>query len=120
MFLTRGPMPFEDIWRDFFGAVPSGTAAAAAATAATAGEPWRALFSLYTHPPPGFSYNGSSLFAGSEVAGRVVVRWGATTEVGAQGRAELLSLAAVAIPSYLPMCSLAEGQGSRGARRVEA
>lgn len=38
--------------------------------------PWETLFSLYAHPPPGFAYPNSSLFAGREVEGRAEVEWG--------------------------------------------
>lgn len=84
LFLTRGNMPLEQVWHAFLSAaaaattnasVGSGSAAAAAASSAPQ-TTWRSLFSIYTHPPPGFAYPPGSLFAGSEVEGRVEVQWG--------------------------------------------
>jgi hypothetical protein len=70
LFLTRGPMPMEPIWRCFLGD----------------GAAWQRLFSLYAHPPPAFSYPAASLFAGREVAGRVEVAWGQHSVVEAERR----------------------------------
>jgi hypothetical protein len=95
LFLTRGPMPLEPIWAEFLSAAAAalGSGAtslggdafsqedrAAAANSSISSTPavsaWQALFSLYAHPPPDFAYPPGSLFAGAEVHGRVVVKWG--------------------------------------------
>lgn len=68
MFLTRGPIPTEPIWRAFLGVGhPRGS--------------WQHLFPLYVHPPPGYTYPPGSLFEGREVEDRVVVEWGQHTLV---------------------------------------
>lgn len=126
MFLTRGDMPYEALWRAFLGGaseVVEAAAAAAAAEVATReseqqgdqGQPgsarssssggsstatlwqqlfgggrppdssaWQRLFSLYTHPSPGWSHPRSSLFAGHEVPCRHTVEWGNHSVVDAE------------------------------------
>ncbi|KAK9822232.1 hypothetical protein WJX81_002852 [Elliptochloris bilobata] len=99
MFLTRGAMPHESLWKVWLGAadgvLPRAAAAAAACgnrepscTAAArsallqGGDGARLrlrqhLFSLYIHPGPDDSgYGPTSLFHGRVVPNRVQVRWG--------------------------------------------
>jgi hypothetical protein len=66
LFISRGPMPHEAIWADFFRrADPS-------------------KYIIRTHPPPAFApYAESSVFYRSEVSktDRVLVEWGGMSEV---------------------------------------
>ncbi len=58
MFLTRGPMPMEDIWHEFFR--------------------WNAdptMYNIYVHPAPGYIYPNTSVFYGKEVKNRKPVKW---------------------------------------------
>ncbi len=66
LFLTRGPMPHEPIWHRFFNYRTS-----------------QLEYNIYVHPPKGFRYHSSSLFAGSTLpdALRIKVEWGGLTEV---------------------------------------
>lgn len=41
----------------------------------------RAHAQIYIHPPPGYSYAPSSIFAGMEVPNRVTVQWAQYTVV---------------------------------------
>lgn len=61
LFLTRGPMPLEAIWRDFLESCPI---------------PWETLFKVHVHLPEGKSYPKKSLFHGRETHERVHVQWG--------------------------------------------
>lgn len=64
LFLTQGrAVPLEPIWRLFLSSLDG------------AGG-WQAWFSVYSHPPPGATFPAGSLFAGTEVPGRVRVEWG--------------------------------------------
>ena len=87
LFLLRGPLPLEPIWRAFLqGAaalVPPELAAALRAdrTGSPGSNPveaWEALFALHAHPAPGYTFRPGSLLAGREVAEgrRVAVQWG--------------------------------------------
>ena len=98
MFLPRGPMLLEPVWRAFLSAPGLAWPASqmrgysadssssgshdGSGSSSTAGSSGRPLFSLYVHCPPGFAYPVGSLFAGHEIAERVAVRWGQSTEVG--------------------------------------
>ncbi|KAK9842052.1 hypothetical protein WJX81_006318 [Elliptochloris bilobata] len=66
-------------------------AAATAAVAAGEGAPGsvvdrQRLFSVYIHPPPGYSYSPGSVFAGLEVPNRVTVMWAQYSVVEAERR----------------------------------
>ncbi|KAI8109890.1 hypothetical protein M9434_001169 [Picochlorum sp. BPE23] len=61
LFLTRGPMPLEAIWRDFLESCPI---------------PWETLFRIHVHLPKGKEYPKKSLFHGRETDERVHVQWG--------------------------------------------
>ena len=65
LFLTRGPLPLEDIWREFFR--------------------WRgnsSLFTVYAHPHHGYRYPSTSFFHGKEVHSDVgKVKWGGLSQV---------------------------------------
>lgn len=66
LFLVRGHMPLEDIWREFFN--------------------WRAnssQYSIYVHPHANFKFPQTSFFFGKEVANRVDVKWGGMSQVRA-------------------------------------
>ena len=66
LFLTRGEMPLEDIWREFFH--------------------WRAdpsEYSIYIHPRIGFNYPITSFFYGKETAQREIAKWGGMSQVKA-------------------------------------
>lgn len=91
LFLTRGDLPHEPLWRSFLASASTAVNAAAAGAARTEAGPggagssggvaglgssWQALFTIYTHPPPGHSHPPGSLFAGHEVPGRATVAWG--------------------------------------------
>ena len=64
LFLTRGPMPLEPIWKQFL------------APFNTKWSTWEDFFSIYIHPAPGFSYPSSSLFSGHVVPNPVQAHWG--------------------------------------------
>lgn len=81
LFLTRGPMPFEPLWRAFLHAGAGGQGR------------WADLFAIYVHPPPDFAYPPGSLFHGREVPGRVAVEWGQHSVMEAERR--LVSAAAL-------------------------
>ena len=151
MFLTRGDLPYESLWRAFLdGASDVAGAAAAQAAAARAGgqlraqnrlandsssssgsgdgrshnrrllalweqlfggsrlpssSAWQQLFSLYTHPPPGWRHPRGSLFAGREVACRHAVEWGNHSVVDAE---RALLRAALANPANQRFVLLSE------------
>ena len=69
LFLTRGPMPMEPLWRRFF----------AWNTDAT-------QYNIYIHPPPGFSYPVHSIFHGKEIQNRSNVHWGSFGIIAAEVR----------------------------------
>lgn len=87
MFLTRGPMPLEPIWREFLEGDPAG-----------GGVHWSELFALHTHPAPGYEYPPASIFHGTEVAGRRRVVWGEHSVVTAE---RALIRAALVSPSTM-------------------
>jgi Core-2/I-Branching enzyme len=66
MFLSRGHIPLEDVWREFFG--------------------WNANsnhYSIYVHPQQGFKYHRTSFFYGKEISESHVVQWGGMGQVRA-------------------------------------
>lgn len=66
LFLTKGPLPLEDIWREFFH--------------------WRANsshYSIYVHAQHGYHYPPTSFFHGKIVPEQVKVQWGGMTQVRA-------------------------------------
>eukprot|EP00887_Chlorella_sp_A99_P004266 scaffold15.g4266.t1 len=75
MFLTRGDMPFEPLWRLFLQRLLPGARGDAS---------WRRFFSIYVHPAPGYFFPKGSLFAGREVPERINVTWGQHSVVDAE------------------------------------
>lgn len=66
LFLTRGIMPLEDIWREFFH--------------------WRVKpdeYSIYVHTHPGFSFPPTSFFYKRDIQNKVSPKWGSMSEVEA-------------------------------------
>lgn len=88
MFLTRGPMPLEPLWAQFFGSEPK-------ATTGTTSQP--RLASVYLHPSPDFDcakhFKPPSPFVGRCLPRALVVRtaWGSPALV--QAARNLLSYA---------------------------
>lgn len=87
LFLTIGSIHHDQLWRDWLDdAVNVLPARAVADTNKTSdllrsltedcgNQRWQALFSIYTHPKPQFNgFDEDSIFAGTEVGGRVEVR----------------------------------------------
>lgn len=72
LFLTRGPMPLESIWRDFLGVDSNYTPLENVATTAA----WQKYFSIYVHTAPGFKYPPESIFAPFTVKDPVQAQWG--------------------------------------------
>lgn len=72
MFLTRGPMPLEDIWKWFLGSETSSA--------------WTSYFSLYVHPAPDYTPEPTSFFAqfALPVKERVKIEWGQHSMVEAE------------------------------------
>ena len=148
MFLTRGDLPYEPLWRAFLDSASElgDTAAEMQAAAATAGagtgeqqgrqsQPdfggggssrntatlwqrlfggggrpadascWARLYSIYTHPAPGWSHPPGSLFAGHEVACRQAVEWGNHSVIDAE---RALLRAALADPANQRFALLSE------------
>lgn len=68
LFLTRGWLPYEPVWRAFLSSVP--------ALGKGSNQGWQQLFSLHVHLPPNHFFNSESLFLGYEVAERIEVEWG--------------------------------------------
>jgi len=66
LFLVRSAIPTEPIWRAFFAGAP------------------RDRYGIYSHPRPGYAFAAGSLFAGTEVANRSSVSWGAVTVARAE------------------------------------
>lgn len=66
LFVVRGHMPLEDVWREFFGF--------------QADEKY---YSIYVHPHHGFKYHKTSFFHGREVKERQNVKWGGMSQVRA-------------------------------------
>ena len=76
LFLTRGAMPLEPLWRLFLlGSAEAAEPAAALRPRQRQQQQRHPLFSIYIHPPVGYAYPPSSLFAGHEVPLRVEVHW---------------------------------------------
>ena len=66
LFLVRGHMPLEEIWREFFNFHAN-----------------QSHFSIYVHPHHGFKYHKSSFFYGKEIEGTQNVKWGGMSQVRA-------------------------------------
>ena len=95
-------MPYEPAWQAFLDSATAAVQAAAVEAAAAGGAlgrrggpdggssvdasayDWRKLFSVHTHPPPGWSHPAGSVFAGHEVAGRAWVQWGNHSMIDAE------------------------------------
>lgn len=80
MFLTRGPMPLELVWRRFFAAAALVRHAPVLSdgpqdSRLTGVIAQQLLFTVYLHPPPNFTYTRHSIFFGREVPNRVKVQW---------------------------------------------
>lgn len=85
LFLSRGDLPYEPLWRIFLGSATTALRRGAPSKGMLGGllsdggsgsADWRQLFNVYTHLPPGHAHPAGSLFAGHEVPGRVAVQWG--------------------------------------------
>lgn len=71
LFLTRGPMPLELIWKRFLGK----------------SEDWERLFLVLVHAPPGYEYSKESVFYKREIKNPVPdVHWGQHSVVEAERR----------------------------------
>ena len=71
LFLTRGPMPLESIWRRFLGK----------------SDDWERLFLVLVHAPPGYEYSKESVFYKREIKNPVPdVHWGQHSVVEAERR----------------------------------
>jgi Core-2/I-Branching enzyme len=66
LFLVRGHVPLEDIWREFFN---------------FKADPQH--YSIYIHPHHGFKYPKTSFFHGKEIPNTQNVKWGGMTQVKA-------------------------------------
>eukprot|EP01038_Epipyxis_sp_PR26KG_P008143 gene8143-11022_t len=62
--MTRGAMPLEDIWREFF---------------RWRGDP--SLYSIYVLPHHGYKYPPTSIFFGKEIENLETVKWGGMSQV---------------------------------------
>jgi hypothetical protein len=80
LFLTRGPMPLESIWRDFLGVDSQYTPSKDGTTTAA----WQKYFSIYVHTSPGFNYSSNSIFAPFTIKNPVQAKWGDHTIVDAE------------------------------------
>lgn len=90
LFITRAPMPLEPLWAVFLSAAATIAPAqpdtrSSAGAGPNASNASSSLFSVYIHPPPGYSYPNGSAFAGREIPERVMVRWRHSTEVSSFG-----------------------------------
>lgn len=104
LFLTRGEMPLELLWRAFLRPVRVPLDLHVATTAphaphaggggGTVELAWHHLFSIYVHPGVNYSYPEGSMFAGHEVEDRVEVKWGMHSVVSQ-----------LALPIFLPCMS---------------
>ena len=81
LFLTRGAMPLEPVWRLFLGA-EAAEQAALRPRQRRRQQQQHPLFRWYIHPPVGYKYPPGSLFAGHEVPLRVEVHWAQHSMVG--------------------------------------
>ena len=91
LFLTRGPLPLEDIWREFFR--------------------WRgnsSLFTVYAHPHHGYRYPSTSFFHGKEVHSDVgKVKWGGLSQVCLfRALDNFILLPAIAVRKFCACCFL--------------
>lgn len=64
LFMARGHMPLEDIWREFFGFQANAS-----------------HYSIYVHPHHGFKYHKTSFFYGREIPHIENVKWGGMGQV---------------------------------------
>ena len=89
LFLTRGPLPLEDVWREFFR--------------------WRANsshYSVYVHPHHGYTYPPSSFYYQKEVRSlEKQVKWGGMSQVRAM---RTLTEAALKDPDNEWFCLMSE------------
>lgn len=127
LFLTRGNLPYEPVWRAF---LESATAAVQlAAPPGVSPADWRQLFSLYSHLPPGHTHPAGSLFEGHEVPDRAGVQWGDHSMVSGRqplraswvhppAACRLGPLAALASHSPLPRWLLLQMDAERALLRV--
>ena len=70
LFLTRGPMPLEPIWREFLHVDPNYL------PTKNGKATWQKYFSMYVHTNPGFKYPRTSLFAPFTIAKPIAAKWG--------------------------------------------
>ncbi|KAK9848925.1 hypothetical protein WJX84_001940 [Apatococcus fuscideae] len=83
MFLTRGPLPYEPVWRTFLDGIPDKQQEAVGKQGQHL-EPWETAFSLFVHAPGSFKFPRGSLFSGREIKQRVPVEWGQWTVMEAE------------------------------------
>jgi hypothetical protein len=86
LFLTRGPMPLENIWRDFLivdeDYVPSKKGNAT----------WQKYYTMYVHTSPGFKYPSNSLFAPFTVDHPIPAKWGDHSIIDAERKLVVTAL----------------------------
>lgn len=96
MFITRGDLPYEPLWRAFLDSTPlalqqlgaqganssSLNSSSNGSSAHRPAPPWQQLFTIYTHPPPNHTHPPNNMFAGHEVPDRLPVQWGNHSMVG--------------------------------------
>ncbi|KAK9815401.1 hypothetical protein WJX72_003085 [[Myrmecia] bisecta] len=71
LFLTRGDMPYEAVWRSFLEGVPG-----PAGSNNQSLPPWESHFAVHVHPAMDYTYPKGSLFEGRETPERAQVAWG--------------------------------------------
>ena len=82
LFITRGVMPHEELWRRFFSAAPTPNPALITSRRLNTNPLFKG-HSVFVHPPQGFSYPVNSLFYSTELPEhmRQKVTWGGISEV---------------------------------------
>ncbi|KAK9864497.1 hypothetical protein WJX84_010563 [Apatococcus fuscideae] len=83
MFLSRGALPYEPVWREFLEGIPDKHQEATGKQGKLL-APWEAAFSLFVHVPGRFRFPKDSLFSGHETKQRVAVEWGQWTVMAAE------------------------------------
>ena len=91
LFLTRGPMPLESIWRDFLGVEPMNTARDTLKDSNTTAA-WQKYFSVYVHAAPGFVFSEESFFGQFSINKPVQAEWGKHSIIDAERKLVQASL----------------------------
>lgn len=76
LFLTRGPMPLESIWKDFLGIDHI--------TGDNDSPKWQQYFSIHVHAAPGFTYPSESLFHFHTIKRPIEAQWGKHSMIDAE------------------------------------